>query len=267
MWGCRTTVAWLHGSTLPPPQKNLTDSENEIFETATKSHHNTSACSRKDFYEAQCFPRHCRILGAPLRLQVRQDASPSYTFSLESIAQRRDMPRPKMSRKFVSLSAMSELSMPTASPGNTESTTGIASVQTLTPETSASETELFDQVQHAAQCLLVDDNDINIKILAAIMKKLDVGYQIARSGKETLDAFIEDPRSYKCILMDISMPVMDGFEATRLIRIFEAEEQLPGEWSFSPSVSLRTATTCSKILIASLIRRSSRYAGKCVVRC
>jgi CheY-like chemotaxis protein len=81
-------------------------------------------------------------------------------------------------------------------------------------------------VEPRSQFLLVDDNHINLKLLSAYMKKMGLKYQIAMNGKEALDTFAERPQDYACILMDISMPVMDGFEATRQIRARESKHGL-----------------------------------------
>ncbi|KAF4460152.1 hypothetical protein FALBO_13078 [Fusarium albosuccineum] len=71
--------------------------------------------------------------------------------------------------------------------------------------------------------LLVDDNHINLKILSAYMKKLQLPYDTALNGKEAVDLYMQSPQSYVCILLDISMPVMNGFEAARQIRAFESQ--------------------------------------------
>ncbi|KAF4992248.1 hypothetical protein FGRMN_7278 [Fusarium graminum] len=75
--------------------------------------------------------------------------------------------------------------------------------------------------------LLVEDNAINMKILQTYMKKLGLGYDTASNGLLALETYKAKDGCYKCILMDISMPVMDGFEATRLIRGFEHDSDLP----------------------------------------
>ncbi|OBT97047.1 hypothetical protein VE01_04817 [Pseudogymnoascus verrucosus] len=72
--------------------------------------------------------------------------------------------------------------------------------------------------------LLVDDNHINLKVLSTYLKKLGVEYDLAMNGKEAVDLFCLSYRTYTCVLMDISMPVMDGFEATRYIRAHEVRE-------------------------------------------
>ena len=75
--------------------------------------------------------------------------------------------------------------------------------------------------------LLVDDNPINLKMLVMFMKKLNLKYSTATNGQEAVDRYREHPTSYKCVFMDISMPVMNGFEATRCIRQVENDCAVP----------------------------------------
>ena len=74
--------------------------------------------------------------------------------------------------------------------------------------------------------LIVDDNSINRTILESYLKKLGHPFVSATNGKEAYDTYIESPGQFRCVFMDISMPVMDGFEASRLIRKFERGHQL-----------------------------------------
>ncbi|EWY79434.1 hypothetical protein FOYG_17414 [Fusarium oxysporum NRRL 32931] len=72
-----------------------------------------------------------------------------------------------------------------------------------------------------AQFLIVEDNPINLKILTSFMRKLQKPYRTAVNGQEAVDTYKATPGQFKYILMDISMPVMDGLEATRQIHAFE----------------------------------------------
>jgi len=75
--------------------------------------------------------------------------------------------------------------------------------------------------------LLVDDNPINLKMLCAFAKRLGVPYSSATDGAEAVRLYRTateqgDPKAnYDCIFMDISMPVMDGFQAVSKIRGIE----------------------------------------------
>lgn len=53
------------------------------------------------------------------------------------------------------------------------------------------------------------------------MKKLNVGYRTARHGREAIDMFRAAPHDFFLVLMDMNMPVMDGFTCTAKIRAFE----------------------------------------------
>ena len=80
--------------------------------------------------------------------------------------------------------------------------------------------------KQCAKYLLVDDNNINLKVLSAFMKKLGHTYATASNGQEAVDAYTKEPESFAGIFMDLSMPVMDGLEATREIRKHERKSQL-----------------------------------------
>ncbi|KAI0441848.1 hypothetical protein F4803DRAFT_576077 [Xylaria telfairii] len=80
--------------------------------------------------------------------------------------------------------------------------------------------------RHVPQFLLVEDNAINMKILCAYMKKLGRSYATAEDGQVAVDKFREKPGYFDCLLMDINMPRLDGLQATRQIREFEADKNL-----------------------------------------
>ncbi len=67
--------------------------------------------------------------------------------------------------------------------------------------------------------LLVEDNAINMEIANMILSEAGITVETAENGKVALDKVASsEPGHYDAVLMDIQMPVMDGYEATRAIR-------------------------------------------------
>ncbi|KAL3440199.1 hypothetical protein BJX65DRAFT_290959 [Aspergillus insuetus] len=66
--------------------------------------------------------------------------------------------------------------------------------------------------------LLVEDNPVNLKILVAYVTKEGWDCETARNGLEAVERFRENPGKFILVIIDISMPIMNGFEASRTIR-------------------------------------------------
>jgi len=73
--------------------------------------------------------------------------------------------------------------------------------------------------------LAADDSSDNRFLLTAFLKGFACELTIKEDGQEALDAFKSN--QYDIVLMDMQMPVLDGFAATRLIREWESENNLP----------------------------------------
>jgi len=71
--------------------------------------------------------------------------------------------------------------------------------------------------------LLVEDNQINQEIITGLLENSKIELDIVSNGKEAIDKF--QPNRYTLILMDIQMPIMDGYEATKLIR--QKDKEIP----------------------------------------
>ena len=69
------------------------------------------------------------------------------------------------------------------------------------------------------QVLLVEDNQINCEIVEYLLKDAGAEVATAKDGKAAVEAFeASAPGTFDCILMDLMMPVMSGYEAARVIR-------------------------------------------------
>jgi len=76
-----------------------------------------------------------------------------------------------------------------------------------------------------AEILLVEDNEINQQVASEILEQAGFYVDIANHGQEALDML--ESKAYDCVLMDVQMPVMDGYTATGKIRENSRYSDLP----------------------------------------
>ncbi|MCD6259309.1 MAG: response regulator [Helicobacteraceae bacterium] len=71
--------------------------------------------------------------------------------------------------------------------------------------------------------LLVEDNEINQEVATMILESAGMQVDIASNGEEGVELFMQNQERYSAILMDLQMPVMSGYEATKKIREYDKE--------------------------------------------
>lgn len=83
---------------------------------------------------------------------------------------------------------------------------------------------------NAPTLLLVDDNQINIRLLSTYLTRRNYStVHEAMDGLQAVQKVEARPEGYDIIFMDITMPVLDGFGATRQIRAMEQKRREAGE--------------------------------------
>jgi CheY-like chemotaxis protein len=93
--------------------------------------------------------------------------------------------------------------------------------------------------------LVAEDNKINQIVIGEILKNAGVAYELASNGKEALEK-VQAGKNYNVVLMDCQMPVLDGYEASKQIRVWEKEtnrKRLP-IIALTANVTMEDETKC-----------------------
>jgi signal transduction histidine kinase/AmiR/NasT family two-component response regulator len=108
--------------------------------------------------------------------------------------------------------------------------------QVLTANISEKEAPNSDEVDYSGKhILLAEDVEINREIVLTVLEPMGLKITEAEDGQKAYDLFRADPEYFDLIFMDIHMPGIDGYEATKLIRAFESEhnKKLSSSMSFT----------------------------------
>jgi len=93
--------------------------------------------------------------------------------------------------------------------------------KTTKPQNKPSKPTLNFPQYANTRALVVEDNLVNQKVVQMILQKFGLTVDIAVNGQVGVDMF--QAQDYDIVLMDCAMPILDGYQATELIRQFEAE--------------------------------------------
>ncbi|KAL0488559.1 hypothetical protein AKO1_015801 [Acrasis kona] len=84
--------------------------------------------------------------------------------------------------------------------------------------------DMIRRVPANSNVLVVDDNPINQKLLVRMLNRSGYQCEVADNGYEAVQKIMQN--EYQAVMMDVEMPVMDGLEATRIVRQMEEENKV-----------------------------------------
>ncbi|MEY4751328.1 MAG: hypothetical protein RIQ60_3542 [Pseudomonadota bacterium] len=86
---------------------------------------------------------------------------------------------------------------------------------------------MVEQSLAGVRVLVVDDSDINQDVSRRVLELQGASVVLADNGQQALERLRADPAAFDIVLMDVQMPVLDGHDATRLIRLLPGLGRLP----------------------------------------
>ncbi|GEM_PF-3579818 len=91
----------------------------------------------------------------------------------------------------------------------------VSNVVSKSKESASKSQDILWAIKYPLQILIAEDNKVNQKIVTLLFKKMGYEIDIVENGEEAINA--QNSTGYDLIFMDIQMPVMNGYDATRII--------------------------------------------------
>jgi CheY-like chemotaxis protein len=128
-------------------------------------------------------------------------------------------------------------------PRSASSQSVVQQEEASTPSEGAWDGQLSNR-RSELRVLIVDDNALNTRLLRAFLKKYGCrNIQKAENGAVAVEAVKKHPECFDIIFMDLSMPVMDGFQATRETRSIEKDRNFSRLTTETPTAAVIVALT------------------------
>ncbi|KAK3682924.1 phytochrome-like protein [Podospora appendiculata] len=195
------------------------------------------------------------------QLRVTSTKGKGSTFAVEipfviasrtlSLANRRDasplpaLPMPPPPAVLAAVAASTLTVTPSGSSGVGMSPPILAPAPSISPLDTAEQTP----TTHYLNILVADDNIINVQILERRLSKMGHRVLVSRDGQECYNTFAQNYATVDFVLMDLNMPVVDGWTSTRMIR--EHENKYP-----TPSRAVQSCGRTPIFAVSGMLRRS-----------
>ena len=149
-----------------------------------------------------------------IRIESEVGKGASFIFTIQAELPARKAAVPPAGKAAPEPPARAETALPEAPEAALAESAG-----TEMPEAAGGETGEDDF--SGKRILLAEDVEINREIVVTVLEPLGFSITEAEDGQHAFDAFSANPESFDLIFMDIHMPGVDGYQATRLIRAFD----------------------------------------------